>query len=85
MRGIIRVSSFEASNLVVTRGLDQAGVKTNEAVGMKNFLDNSGVNKRLVLHFRRQEFWKCIGYILSSVTYGNKLHKLWGGEPKIFW
>ena len=52
--------------------------KMNIAVGEKNCLDNSGDEKQLVFTFRRQEFWKCIGLIISAVTYGKKLHKLWG-------
>ena len=33
---------------------------------------------------RRQEFWKFICCVLSSVTYGKKGHKLWSEIPKSF-
>ena len=56
----------------------------NETVGMKNCLMMSEENKRLVLPFRRQEFWKCIGYVLSSVTCGKKGHNIWSEIPKYF-
>ena len=46
--------------------------KINEAVGIKNHVTMDGGGKRLVCPFKRQEFWKCIGCILSAVTYGNK-------------
>ena len=46
--------------------------KMNEAVGMNNCVTVGGGGKRLVLPFKRQEFWKCIVCILSAVTYGNK-------------
>ena len=58
--------------------------KMNEAVGMKNRFTMDGGGKRLVCPFRRQEFWKCIGYILFSVTCGKKLHKLRSEIPKYF-
>ena len=53
--------------------------KMNEMVGMKNFILMSGINRwlRLVRHFTRQKFWKCIGCIISAVTYGMKVHKIW--------
>ena len=51
----------------------------NLAVGEKNRLDISGSNILLVHPFRRKEFWKCIGCIISAVTYGNKGHNVWGG------
>ena len=56
----------------------------NEAVGMKNRLIVSGLKKRLrlVSPFRRQEFWECIGCILSAVTYRKKLHKICSEIPK---
>ena len=50
--------------------------KINEAVGMKDRLTTSGEKKRLVRYFRRQYLYKCIGCVLSSVNYGNKVHKL---------
>ena len=49
----------------------------NEMVGMKNRLMMSGRKKRLVITFTRQEFWKCIGLILSAVTYEKKGHNIW--------
>ena len=49
----------------------------NEAVGIKNRVTMNGGGKRLVRTFKRQEFWKCIGFILQAVTYGKKGHKLW--------
>ena len=52
----------------------------NLAVGEKNRLDLSGGKIRLVHPFRRQEFWKCIGCIISAVTNGNKGHNIWGGN-----
>ena len=54
----------------------------NEAVGMKNCVTMDGGGKRLVRPFKRQEFWKCIGCILSAVKYGKKGHKLWSEIPK---
>ena len=71
---IIRVSLFVASNSVVSRGLVQAYGKINQAVGKKNYLDNSVERKRPVHHFTRNELWKCIGCILSKVTYEIKGH-----------
>ena len=47
--------------------------KMNEAVGMNNCLTMSGGNELLVRTSRKQEFWKCIGCILSEVTYGKKV------------
>ena len=49
----------------------------NEVVGMNNRDIMNGGEKRLFRPFKIQEFWKCIGYILSTVTYGKKGHKLW--------
>ena len=46
--------------------------KTNEADGEKNCLDKSGERKRLVCHFKKNEFWTCIGYIISASKYGIK-------------
>ena len=59
-------------------------VKINETVGMKNSFTMDGGGKQKFSPFRRQEFWKCIGYILSTVTYGNKGHKIWSETPKSF-
>ena len=56
----------------------------NEEVGMKNHLPMDGGGKRLVSTFKRQEFRKCIGCVLSAVTYGNKGKNL-EGYTKIFW
>ena len=56
----------------------------NEAVGIKNRVTMNGGGKRLVRTFKRQEFWKCIGFILSAVTYGKKGHKLWSEISKRF-
>ena len=79
MISIIRVSFFEASDSVVVRGVVQAYKKMNLAVDEKNRLDLSGGKIRLVHLFRTQEFWKCIGCILSEVTYGNKGYNIEGG------
>ena len=46
--------------------------KMNEAVTMKNRVTLNGGGKRQVKKFTRQEFWKCIGFILSAVTMGIK-------------
>ena len=46
--------------------------KTNEAVGIINPYTMNGKGKILVRHFKRQYFWKYIGYIISEVTYGKK-------------
>ena len=56
--------------------------KMNELVGMKNCFTMDGGGKRLVRSFNRKELWKCIGCILSAVTYENKGHKLWREIPK---
>ena len=79
MRRIIWVSLFEASDSVLVRGLVQAYKKMNPAVGDNNSLDISRGKIRLVHPFRRQEFWKCIGCILSAVTYENKGYNICGG------
>ena len=55
----------------------------NLVVGDKNCPDNSGGKKRFVYPFRGNNFWKCIWYILSAVTYGKKGHKIWG-KTKIY-
>ena len=49
----------------------------NLAVGEKNRIDNFMGKKRLLCPFRRQEFWKCIGFNLLTVTYGNKGKNNW--------
>ena len=53
LRGVIRVSLFEASNSVVSRGLSQSDGKMNQAVGEKNCLNNYGGKKWLVHIFIR--------------------------------
>ena len=58
--------------------------KMNEMVCMKNRVTLNGGGKRHVKFFTRQEFWKCIGCILSSVTYGKKGRKLWSEVSKGF-
>ena len=58
--------------------------KKNEAVCMKNRVTLNGGGKRQVKNFTRQEFWKFIGFILSSVTYGKKGCKLWSELSKGF-
>ena len=58
--------------------------KMNEAVGIKNRVTINGGGKRLVRNFKRQEFWKYIGCVLFSVTYGKKGHKLWSEISKRF-
>ena len=44
--------------------------KMNEVVGMKNRVAVGEGGKRIVRPFRRQTFWKYIGCVLFSVTYG---------------
>ena len=56
----------------------------NEAVCMKNCVTFNGGGKRQVKIFTRQEFWKCIGCILSAVTYGKKERNLWSEVSKGF-
>ena len=46
--------------------------KMNEAVGTKNHLKMNGEGEKIVCPFRRQEIWKCIGCVLSEVTYRKK-------------
>ena len=58
--------------------------KMNEAVGTKNSVTMNGGGKRLAHPFKRQEFWRCIGCILSKFTYGKKGHKIWSKIPKYF-
>ena len=50
--------------------------KMNEVVCMKTRVTTNGGGKRQVKNFKRQDFWKCIGFILSVFTYGKKVHKL---------
>ena len=56
--------------------------KMNEAVTMNNPVTLNGGGKRQVKKFTRQEFWKCIGCILSAVTYGKRGCKLWSEVSK---
>ena len=49
---------------------------------MKNCVTLNGGGKRQVKKFTRQEFWKCIGCILSAVTYGKKGRNLWSEVSK---
>ena len=58
--------------------------KMNEAVCMMNRVTLNGGGKQQVKIFTRQEFWKCIGCILSAVTYGKKGRKLWSELSKSF-
>ena len=55
--------------------------KMNEVVVIRNRFTINGGGKRLVRPFKRQEFWKCIDCIISTVTYGKKGHKLWSEIP----
>ena len=68
----------------MTRRLVKTDGKMNEAVCMKNRVTWNGGGKLQVNKFTRQEFWKCIGCILSAVTYGKKGRKLWSEVPKGF-
>ena len=54
----------------------------NQAVCTKNRVTLNRGGKRKVKKFTRQEFWKCIGCILSAVTYVNKGRKLWSEVSK---
>ena len=56
----------------------------NEEVGMKNRVTVGEGGERIVRPFRRQEFWKFIGCILSEVTYEKKGHKICSEIPKYF-
>ena len=58
--------------------------KMNEVFVIKNHYKMNEGGKRSVRPFNRQEFWKCIGCILSEVTYEKKVHKLWSEIPKYF-
>ena len=57
--------------------------KTKKAVCMKNRVTLNGGGKRQVKKFTRQEFWKCIGCILSAATNGNKGRNLWSEVSKV--
>ena len=61
---------------------DKQIVKMNEAVDMKNFVTVDRGGERMVRPFRRQELWKCIGCLLSEVTYGRKGHNIWSELSK---
>ena len=54
----------------------------NEAVCMKNRVTLNGGWKRQAKKFTRQEFWKCIGCILSAATYEKKGSNLWSEVSK---
>ena len=56
--------------------------KFYNTVGMKNHFTMDGGGKRLVVTFKRQEFWKFIGFIILEVSYGKKGHKFWIEIPK---
>ena len=58
--------------------------KMNKAVFMNNRVSENGGGKRQVKKLKSQEFWKCIGCILSAVTYVRKGRKLWSEVPKCF-
>ena len=51
--------------------------KMNEEAVMKNSFTMDGGRKRLVLSFKRQELWECIGCVISEVNYAKKLHNIW--------
>ena len=59
-------------------------VKMDEAFGLKNCFTVDGGDKGFIFTFRRQEFWKCIVYVLLAVTYGKKGPKLWSKIRKCF-
>ena len=44
----------------------------NEAIGTKNRVTVGGGGKLIVRPFKSQEFWNCIGCIISTVTYDRK-------------
>ena len=56
----------------------------NESVGEKNLIYKYVGGKRPICPFTRNKFWKCIGCILSTVTYGNKGQNIWSEIPKDF-
>ena len=68
----------------MARRLGKKNEKINEAVCMKNRVTLNGGGKRQVKKFTSQEFWKCIGCILSAVTYGKKGRKIWSEVSKVF-
>ena len=51
---------------------------------MKNNFTMDWGGKQLVRPFKRQEFWKYIGYILLTVTYKKKRHELWSEITEYF-
>ena len=53
----------------------------NLEFGDNNRLGIYGVKKQLVHPFRKKWFCKCVGFILSAVTYRKKLHKICGKTP----
>ena len=58
--------------------------KMNEAVGMKNCVMIGGGGKRMVSPFRGQDFWICIGCVLSAVNYGKKGNNILNELTKYF-
>ena len=66
----------------MARWLNNTDEKMNEAVCIKNHVSSNGGGKRRVKNFKRQEFWRRIGCILSAVTSGIKWHKLWSDTTK---
>ena len=46
--------------------------KMNEAFGMKNCVAVGEGGGGIICPFRSQEFWKCIGCIIPTVTYRKK-------------
>ena len=43
-----------------------------------------GEGKQVAFPFRRQEFYKCIGCDILTVTYEKNVHKLWSEIPNYF-
>ena len=43
--------------------------KMNEAFGMNNYVTVDGGGKQMVCPFRIQDFWECIGCLLSTFIY----------------
>ena len=62
----------------------QKVAKMNEAFFLKNCFTMYGGWRRLVCPFRRQQFSKCIGCVLSAFTYWKKGHKLWIETQKAY-
>ena len=58
--------------------------KTNEVVGMNNRFTVGGIGKRIVYPYKSQWFCKCIGCVLSAITYGKKGTNLQSEIPKAF-